>query len=56
LRLGINGIAECKEHPWFDDFDWNSLQSREMKAPFIPDVKKQNYDDIHVNKRAWNDT
>jgi len=55
-RLGINGIEEVKGHPWFDGFDWDKLRAKEMKASFIPDVKKQCFDDIHVNKRKWNDT
>lgn len=55
-RLGINGIDEVKSHPWFDGFDWDSLKAKKMRPPFVPDVGKQNFDDRHVNKKAWNDT
>ena len=54
-RLGINGIEEVKGHPWFNNFDWESLHNKTMKATFIPDVKKENFDNNHV-KREWNDT
>lgn len=35
-RLGRNGAQEIKEHPWFDDLDWENIRS--SKAPFIPEV------------------
>uniref|UniRef100_A0A7S3NCV0 non-specific serine/threonine protein kinase n=1 Tax=Euplotes harpa TaxID=151035 RepID=A0A7S3NCV0_9SPIT len=35
-RLGRNGAHEIKEHPWFDDVDWDGI--RKQKAPFIPEV------------------
>ena len=27
-RLGLNGPAEVKEHPWFKNFDWKSLEEK----------------------------
>lgn len=33
-RLGSNGIAEVKEHPFFADIVWTKLM--DMPAPFIP--------------------
>jgi len=36
-RLGLNGVEEIKKHPFFKNFDWNSI--KKMKAPFIPDIK-----------------
>ena len=38
-RLGMGGCHEVKAHAWFDDFDWEKLQSRQMKPTFIPDSK-----------------
>ena len=39
-RLGYSeGIKELKEHTWFDGFDWNSLENKTMRSPFIPDSK-----------------
>ena len=29
-RLGANGAAEVKAHPWFDDFDWEALADYTM--------------------------
>lgn len=29
-RLGSNGAAEVKSHPWFADLDWEKLQAKEM--------------------------
>ena len=54
-RLGINGSEEVKGHPWFASFDWEALRRKELKASFVPDVQKENYDNNHV-KRTWNDT
>lgn len=52
----MNGSNEVKGHPWFKDFDWESLKNKTMKATFIPDLKKANFDHGHVNLKAWNDT
>ena len=36
-RLGYTfGIKELKEHPWFNEFNWNELFNKKMKAPFLP--------------------
>lgn len=35
-RLGYNGIEELKEHQWFDEFNWDDLEKKKMKVPFIP--------------------
>lgn len=34
-RLGANGAAEIKKHPWFKGIDWDNL--RKMPAPIIPE-------------------
>ena len=37
-RLGSNGDAdEIVNHPWFQDFDWESLIGKKLEAPFKPD-------------------
>lgn len=33
-RLGVNGVAEVKNHPFFDSINWNTLL--QTKPPFIP--------------------
>lgn len=35
-RLGANGAAEVKQHPWLAEIDWTSLRS--MEANFVPTV------------------
>ena len=35
-RLGYNDINDIKQHKWFADFDWNSLQNLSIKSPYIP--------------------
>ena len=55
-RLGINGIDELKHHAWFKNFDWEGLKNKKLIAPFIPDIKRKNFDNNHVNNRGWNDT
>ena len=37
-RLGLNGPAEIKSHPWIKDYPWGKLERREIEAPFIPNV------------------
>jgi hypothetical protein len=40
-RLGCTqgGVAQVKAHPWFNGFDWDALARRELKAPYVPEVK-----------------
>ena len=54
-RLGLNGPTEVKAHPWFKDFDWESLASRAIKSPFVPDHNNDNFDSNHVNNLDWKD-
>jgi len=48
-RLGFNGAQEVMQHPWLRDFDWSSLLSQQMKAPFKPNVMADNFDEDHAN-------
>ncbi|TFK94111.1 kinase-like protein [Polyporus arcularius HHB13444] len=41
------GFLELKSHPWFSTIDWDTLDSKEQTAPFIPDSKKANFDASH---------
>ena len=45
-RLGKNGIKEIKDHPFFNDINWNNV--KEIKPPFIPKVKND-YDTKYFN-------
>jgi serine/threonine protein kinase len=43
-RLGYEGgLNELKEHSWFDGFNWEELESKEMVASFIPSSSKDNF-------------
>jgi hypothetical protein len=35
-RLGINGIYEVKDHPWFKNYNFKALYERRIDSPFIP--------------------
>jgi cGMP-dependent protein kinase len=41
LRIGGSqkGAKEVKEHPYFEDFDWNALIGRQLKTPWKPNVE-----------------
>lgn len=36
IRLGVNGAAEVKAHPFFKGMDWKTV--KQQKPFFIPDV------------------
>lgn len=41
-RLGckqMGGIPGFKAHPWFRNFDWSKIESKEAIPPFEPDVR-----------------
>jgi serine/threonine protein kinase len=41
-RLGSSqaGAADIKAHPWFSSFDWQALEKKQLKAPFVPSAKE----------------
>ena len=39
-RLGAQGGHEVRSHPWFDDFDFDALESHQLTAPFMPQLKE----------------
>lgn len=52
-RLGLNGPAEIKNHPWLKNFPWEELENREMLAPYIPQ-NKDNFDSRNI-QQDWKD-
>ena len=38
-RLGSKGAQEVKKHPWFEKISWEALLRKEVKAPFVPNLK-----------------
>lgn len=43
------GPQDVIDHPWFKSIDFQKLEKREIRAPYIPDVKSEgdasNFDD-----------
>lgn len=52
-RLGINGPAEVKNHPWLKNYPWSDLETKRIKSPFIP-PKGENFDQKNINEE-WKD-
>lgn len=55
LRMGA-GFEKLKSHPWFSFIDWEKLLSKDIKAPYIPKVKKLDPDLIleHMRDQSLN--
>ncbi|KAF9068355.1 kinase-like domain-containing protein [Rhodocollybia butyracea] len=43
----VNHLNDFYEHPWFGRLEWDKLESKELTAPFIPDMKQANFDVSH---------
>lgn len=43
-----------KQHEWFTGFDWDALESKRMKSPFIPPIDADNFDAKYTNSE-WKD-
>ena len=43
-RLGVGEHTSIRNHAWLSSLDWDSINSRALKAPFIPDSKRANFD------------
>lgn len=54
-RLGANGTAEVKNHPWVRNFPWEKLLSKELKAPFIPNNIENRNKRVQLLNKPWND-
>ncbi|KAG0367512.1 hypothetical protein BGX24_003197 [Mortierella sp. AD032] len=48
-RLGCTpeGLDEFKQHPWFQNIEWDKLVTKEATPPFEPDSKRANFDATH---------
>ena len=54
-RLGyVSGIVEIKNHPFFKSIDFQEVENKKMKSPFIPkidnDTDVQNFDEIFTKE------
>lgn len=61
-RLGNDAPGTARLHPWFDKFDWKSLQNMTMTSPFsgivsidILTKKLSDMDGGHLNKNTTED-
>ncbi len=46
-RLGVRereGYAGIKKHAFWKHLDWDKLETKQLTPPFVPDVKKANFD------------
>ena len=46
FRLGYSGIQEIKNHPFFDQIDWQKIKNMEYQPPFSVGVKKYKEDNM----------
>ncbi|TFK45871.1 kinase-like protein [Heliocybe sulcata] len=49
-RLGCrpgHGFEDVRNNPWFVDLDFDRLEAKELQPPFVPDMKKANFDVTH---------
>lgn len=44
-RIGMNGIKEISNHPWFSDVDWKAIESKESPSPYS--IKGVSTSDTH---------
>jgi len=54
-RLGINGIEEIKEHPWFNPIDFGLLEAGFLEPPFAPNQDEVNADSLRYLLRNRRD-
>ena len=52
-RLGNNGSAEVKSHPWLKGFPWQELEEHALESPFLPPAE-DNFDTKNINEE-WKD-
>ncbi|CDW72781.1 protein kinase domain containing protein [Stylonychia lemnae] len=43
-RLGNNGFEEVIQHPFFQDIDFEQLELKTLKAPYIPELTEDPFD------------
>jgi hypothetical protein len=48
LRLGSKGIEKIKNHPWFNDINWNDLLIKKLVPPFVPVCTEDYFDESYL--------
>ncbi|CAF1118464.1 unnamed protein product [Adineta ricciae] len=53
-RLGLmfNGISDIKKHAWFRDIDWLQIFLKKLRAPWVPDIRANNFPDAEDEEPA----
>ncbi|CAF2513366.1 unnamed protein product [Rotaria sp. Silwood2] len=53
-RFGMmfNGISDIKKHVWFRDLDWLQIYLKKVRAPWIPDIRANNFPDAEDEEPA----
>lgn len=53
-RLGLmfNGVNDIKKHAWFRDIDWLQIFLKKVRAPWIPDIRVNNFPDAEDEEPA----
>ena len=55
-RLGHNGFAEIRTHPFFEGFDFDALIKKELSSPFKPTLNGTldvgNFDEEFTSKEV----
>ncbi len=53
-RLGMmfNGVNDIKKHIWFRDIDWLQIFLKKVRAPWIPDIRANNFPDAEDEEPA----
>jgi serine/threonine protein kinase len=54
-RLGINGIAEIKNHAWLSQIDFGLLEAGYLDPPFAPNQDEVNADSLRHLGRSQQD-
>ncbi|KAL5526355.1 hypothetical protein ACEPAF_8078 [Sanghuangporus sanghuang] len=46
-RMEGQNIEGVRSHPWFSTLDWEVLEDKDAQPPFVPDMRKANFDITH---------
>ncbi len=48
----FNGVNDIKKHPWFRDIDWLQIFLKKVRAPWLPDIRANNFPDAEDEEPA----
>ena len=55
-RLGKNGSADIRNHPWLAGYEWDKLEAFELKPPYVPPMAHPGDGSNFRRKEAKNET